>query len=35
MNEKVEGEWMGRYKQNGWEGRRRMDGKVEAEWMGR
>jgi len=35
MDEKVEGECMGRHKQNGWEGRRRMDGKVVAEWMGR
>ena len=32
---KVEGEWMGRQKENGWLGRRRMDGKVEEEQMGR
>ena len=36
MDEKVEGEWMGRLKkENGWESRRRMDGKVEGEWMGK
>ena len=31
MDEKVEGEWMRRQNENGWEGRRRMDGKVEGE----
>jgi len=35
MDEKVEGEWMGRKKENGSEGKKRMDGKVEGEWMGR
>ena len=36
MDGKVEGEWMGRLKENGWEGRRRMYGKVEeGKWMGK
>ena len=33
MDEKVQGEGMGKQKQNGWEGRRRMNGKAEGEWM--
>jgi len=35
MDRKVKREWMGRLKENGWEGKRRMDGKVEREWIGR
>ena len=31
MDGKVEGEWMGRLKENGWECRRRMYGNVEGE----
>ena len=34
INGKVEEEWMGRWKKNVWEYRRRMDMKVEGEWMG-
>ena len=35
MDGRVEGEWMVRKKEEGWEGRIRMDGKVEEEWMRR